>query len=147
MLGFVGEVGTPIFHLGDLRIGIPRMLPVLVGGLLLALAVQARQVLAGGSLDPRGLRETGQELLITLRSIAAHDAAHRRVGLQRGAAGVEVECPVKMIRRDGFDRSVLTVLLETPVSCATERTLQWVACLGRLRSTRLINAATCSSPY
>ena len=55
VLGFVGEVGTPIFHLGDLRIGIPRMLPVLVGGLLLALAVQARQVFAGGSLDPRGL--------------------------------------------------------------------------------------------
>ena len=63
MLGFVGQVRPAIFHLRDLRIGIPRMFPVLVRGFLLALAVQARQVLARGSLDPRRLRQTGQETI------------------------------------------------------------------------------------
>jgi hypothetical protein len=40
-----------IFHLRDLRIGIVRVFPVVVVALLLPLAVQLRQLLAGGSLD------------------------------------------------------------------------------------------------
>src|SRR6202023_4251502 len=37
-----------------------------------------------GVAIPDDLRETGQELLIALRAVASHDAAHRRVRLERG---------------------------------------------------------------
>src|SRR6202165_6098628 len=37
-----------------------------------------------GVAIPRRLRETGQELLIALPGVAAHDAAHGRVRLERG---------------------------------------------------------------
>ena len=84
MLSFVGQVRPAIFHLRDLRVGIPRIFPIFVRGFLLALAVQARQVLARGSRDPRRLREPGQELLIALPGVAPHDAAHGRVRLEHG---------------------------------------------------------------
>ena len=84
MLSFVGQVRPAIFHLRDLRVGIPRIFPIFVRGFLLALAVQARQLRARGRRDPRRLRETGQELLIALPGVAAHDATHGRVRLEHG---------------------------------------------------------------
>ena len=85
MLSFVGQVRPTIFHLRDLHVGIPRIFPIFVRGFLLALAVQARQVLARRRRDPQGLRETGQELLIARPGVAAHDATHGRVRLEHGA--------------------------------------------------------------
>jgi hypothetical protein len=83
MLGFVSQMRAPVFHLRDLRIGIPGMRPVLVRRLLLALAVQPRQVLTRRRLDARGLREPRQKLLIGFRGVPAHDAPHRSVRFQR----------------------------------------------------------------
>ena len=62
MLGFVGQMRPAVFHLRDLGIGIVRVRPVLVRRLLLALAVQPRQVVTRRRLDARGLREPRQEL-------------------------------------------------------------------------------------
>jgi hypothetical protein len=84
VLGFVGQVRPAIFHLRDLRVGIPWIFPIFVRGFLLALAVQARQLRARGRRDSRRLRETGQELLVVLPGVAAHDAAHGRVRLEHG---------------------------------------------------------------
>ena len=91
MLSFVGHVRPAVFHLRDLRIGIPGMLPVFVRRLLLPLAIQPRQVLPRRRLDTRGLREPRQKLLIGFLRVPPHDAAHGGVGFQRG--GVD---------RDGF---------------------------------------------
>ena len=57
--------------------------PVLVRRPLLPPPIQARQGLAGRRLDARGRREPRQELLVALPGVPPHDAAHRRVGLQR----------------------------------------------------------------
>src|SRR6202022_4037110 len=73
-----------IFHLRDLRIGIPWIFPILVRGFLLALAVQARQLFARRRRDPRRLREASQEFLIALPGVAAHNAAHCRVRFEHG---------------------------------------------------------------
>ena len=61
MLGLVGQMRAAIFHLRDLRIGIVGIRPVLVRGLLLALPVQPRQVVARRRLDARRLREPRQK--------------------------------------------------------------------------------------
>ena len=84
MLGFVGQMRPAIFHLRDLRIGIVRVRPVFVRGLLLALPIEPRQVLARRRLDARRLREPRQKLLIALPGVAPHDAPHRGVRLERG---------------------------------------------------------------
>ena len=73
-----------IFHFRDLRIGIVGVRPVVVRGSLLARPVQARQVFTRRGLDARRLREPRQKLRIGFRGIASHDAAHGRVGLERG---------------------------------------------------------------
>ena len=51
MLSFVGQVRTAIFHLRDLRIGVVRVLPVIVIALFLPLAVQLCQLLTSRRLD------------------------------------------------------------------------------------------------
>src|ERR1700685_104786 len=121
MLGFVGQVRSAIFHLRDLRVWIPRMLPVFVRGFLLALAVQARQVRARGSRDPRRLRETGQELLIALPGVAAHNAAHGRVRLERGAVNRDRLAPEQARRHQlllhpGEDSAVALEVDDAPRS-------------------------------
>jgi len=83
MLGFVRQMGPAVFHLRDLRVGIPGMRPVFVRRLLFPLAVQPRQVLPRRCLDARGLREPRQKLLIGFLGIPPHDAAHGGVGFQR----------------------------------------------------------------
>ena len=44
MLGFVRQVRAAIFHFRDARIRIARVRPIVVGTLLLALPVEARQL-------------------------------------------------------------------------------------------------------
>jgi hypothetical protein len=82
-LGLVRQVRAPVFHLRDLRVRIVRMGPIVVRALLLPFPIDPRQVGAGWRLDARRLRELRQEILIALPGVAPHDAAQRRVGLQR----------------------------------------------------------------
>ena len=83
VLGLVSKVRPAILHLRDFRVGIVRMLPVVVRALVLPLAIEARHVLARGRRDARGLRQPRQELLVTLSGVTPHDTAQRRVGFQR----------------------------------------------------------------
>ncbi len=83
MLGLVRQVRAPVFHLRDPRVGIVRMGPIVVRALLLPLPVDARQVRAGRRLDARRLRQLRQEVLIAFPGVPPHDAAQRRVRLQR----------------------------------------------------------------
>ena len=70
MLGFVGQVGPPVLHLGDLRVGIVRIRPIVVRALLLPLPIEPRQIRARRRLDARGLRQLREEVLIALASVA-----------------------------------------------------------------------------
>src|SRR5215831_9336376 len=58
-------------------------LPFFVRHPLLASSVQPRQLLPRRRLQPRGLRQTPQELLVALPRLPPHNRTHRRVGLQR----------------------------------------------------------------
>ena len=60
------------------------MRPIVIGSLLRSLPVDARQVLARGGVDAGRLRQLRQEVLIRRAAVASHDAAQRRVRLQRG---------------------------------------------------------------
>src|ERR1700730_12052988 len=51
-----------------------------------------------GRLDPRRLRETGQELLIALPRVASHDTAHCRVRLERGGVNRDGLAPEQSCR-------------------------------------------------
>src|ERR1700691_6479573 len=75
MLRFVGQMRTAVFHLRDLRIGIVRVVPVVVVALLVSLAMQSRQLLTGRSVDAGFLRQFLQKIVITLTSIPADDGA------------------------------------------------------------------------
>ncbi len=83
MLGFVREMRPAVFHLRHLRVGIVRIHPILVGGLLLPLPIQPCQIVARRRRDPRRLRESRQERVVALPGVAPHDAPHRRVRLER----------------------------------------------------------------
>src|SRR5271166_1590964 len=86
VLGLVGQMRRPILHPGDLRLGVGRALPVRVRQrLALALAVEARQILGAGRVDPALFRHPRQHLAIALAVVAPHDRAQRRVGLHRRA--------------------------------------------------------------
>ena len=61
-----------------------RVGPIVIGAFVLALAIDARQVLASRRLYARGLRQLGEKLLIALAAVAAHDTAQRRIGFKRG---------------------------------------------------------------
>ena len=112
MLGLVRQVRPPILHLRDLRVGIVRMGPVVVRALLLPLPIEPRQIRARRRLDARGLRQLRQEVLIALARVAPHDAAQRRVGLQRRRVDADrlaldqarVRQPLQHPREDGLVR-------------------------------------------
>src|ERR1019366_3438511 len=61
-----------------------RTLPLLIRHALLALAIHPRQVFPRRRLDPRGLRQPAQKLLVALAGVAPHDRTHRRIGFQGG---------------------------------------------------------------
>src|SRR5258708_7271691 len=52
MLGLVGQMSSPILHLGDASIAVVRIHPLLVTPFLLPLAVHSRQIFPCGCLDP-----------------------------------------------------------------------------------------------
>jgi hypothetical protein len=83
MLGVVRQMRAAIVHLRDLRIRIVGIRPLLVRRLLLAFAVQSRQVFSRRCLDARLLGEARQRRLIVFSRIPPHDAAHRRIRLER----------------------------------------------------------------
>lgn len=72
-------MGAPIFYLGDPRIRIMGMRPVLIRSFVLAPAIELGQILSRGSLNPGGLGQFSQKLLITLCCVALHNRAQRRV--------------------------------------------------------------------
>jgi len=84
VLGFVRQMRSAVFHLGDFGVGIERMGPIIVRPFLRSLSVKARQVLACRRIDAGRVGELRQELLICGAAIAPHDAAQRRVCFQRG---------------------------------------------------------------
>ena len=84
MLGFVSQMRAAILHLGDARIGIVRMPPIIIRSLLRALAVQLRQLLARRRFDAALFCQPCQELFVALSGIAPHNRPQRRVGFQRG---------------------------------------------------------------
>jgi hypothetical protein len=84
VLDFVRQMRPPVFHLGDFRVGIERMRPIVVRPFLRSLPVDARQVLACGGVDAGRLRKLRQKLLIRGAGVTPHDAAQRRVRFQCG---------------------------------------------------------------
>ena len=74
VLGLVCEMGPPVFHFRDARVGVVWMPPLGVAAFLGAFAIEARQIRPRRRLDARGLREPRQKLLIRLAGVAAHDA-------------------------------------------------------------------------
>src|SRR5215471_2053525 len=83
MLGFVRQVGAPVFHFRDLRLGIVRIHPFVVRSLLGTLAVQLRQILPRRRSDSRFLRQPPQKLFIAFVAVTPHNRTHGRVRLQR----------------------------------------------------------------
>jgi hypothetical protein len=59
------------------------MRPIVVRALFLPLAIDPRQVGTRRCLDPRGLRQLYEEVVVALSGIASHEAAQRRIRLQR----------------------------------------------------------------
>ncbi len=83
MLGLVGQVLPPVFHLRDPRIRIVRMGPFGVRRLLLAGSVEPRQLGPRRRRNARRLGQPRQERRVVLARLAADDAAQRRIRLQR----------------------------------------------------------------
>jgi hypothetical protein len=71
MLGFVGQMGGAILHLGDPRIRVARTHPLRVGHLLLTFPVQLRQLFPARLLQPGLLGQFRQKLLILWRRYPA----------------------------------------------------------------------------
>ncbi len=85
VLGFVRQMRRAIFHLGDLRVRIVRVLPVVVRAFFLAFSIKFGQIFPRRRLDAALLCQLREELLILLPVVAADDRTQRRVGFQRGA--------------------------------------------------------------
>src|SRR6185437_13907007 len=104
MLGLMREVRAAVLHLRDLRIGIMRIDPVLVGAFVGPLAIEFRQLLARGRLDSGFFRQLDQELFVRYASIAAYDRAQRRIRFQsRAIDGTTLEANAALrsiVRRD-----------------------------------------------
>ena len=83
VLGGVRQMRPAVLHLRDLRVGIVRMRPVVVGPFLRALPVEPRQLRSGRGGDARRLREPGQPRLIGFARVPAHDGPHRGVRFKR----------------------------------------------------------------
>jgi len=84
VFGLVREMRAAVRHLRDLRVGIERVLPVLVRRAFLPTAIEPRQRLTRGRLEAGRLREPGQEFLVRLARVPADEAAHGGIRFQRG---------------------------------------------------------------
>jgi hypothetical protein len=83
VLGLMGQVRAPVLHLGDARVRIMWVHPLVIRPLLFSLPIHPRQVFPCGSRDTRLLCQPFQEILVALSVIPPYDRTHRRVGLQR----------------------------------------------------------------
>ena len=73
---------APVLHLGDSRVGIVRVPPLVIRALLLPLPSEPRQIGGRRRFDVGDLRELRQKVLMRLPGVAPHDAAQCRVGFQ-----------------------------------------------------------------
>jgi len=107
VLGLVGQMGATVLHLGDFRVRVVGVVPLVVAALLaLPLTVQTGQVLRTRRLDPRGLGQSGQEFAIRLTRIPPHDRAHG--GVSCHGRGVHAQSLT-------FDQFMLSQTLEHPI--------------------------------
>ena len=76
---------APVLHFGNPTVGIDRAFPLFIGNLLvLAAAIQPPQVNLGRTLYAFGFGQSLQVLFPVFPAVLAHDALHRRIGLQGG---------------------------------------------------------------
>ncbi len=80
----MSQMGAPILHLGDARVAVVRIDPLLVAPLLFPLAVQSRQIFPRGRLNPGLPGQPFQKLLVALAVVTPHNRAQRRIGFQGG---------------------------------------------------------------
>jgi len=73
-----------ILHLGHFGITVMRVHPLLIGGLLLALAIHTSHRGVIGGVDAGLLGQPSQIFHVSLAGVAPYDRAHGRVGFQRG---------------------------------------------------------------
>ena len=73
----------PSFHLGDRRVRIVRVGPVVVRALLRAGPVEPGQLGARRGREAGRLGQPGQKRVVALARIPPHNAPHRRIGVQR----------------------------------------------------------------
>src|SRR5918993_4928106 len=72
MLGFMGQMRTPVLHLCDLCIRIMRVGPVVVGPLLRPFAIQLRQLFPSRGFNARFPRQTLEKLLVRFSAVPPH---------------------------------------------------------------------------
>src|SRR6516162_6406083 len=72
LLAFIGEMRGAVLHLGHFGLGIVRIDPILMGGLLFPLAVPAPEFFVPG-LEARFLRPSAQMLPVALAGIPMYD--------------------------------------------------------------------------
>ena len=89
-------MGAPILHLGDARIRIVRMRPVVVGTFLGTLAVQLRQLLSRGRFDTAFFRQPHEKLFVALACIAPHNRPQCCIRLQRRCVYAD-RCPLQQL--------------------------------------------------
>src|SRR3954454_18236976 len=82
VLGLVGQMRAPVFHLRDAGIRVLRMLPFVVRPLLLPLPVQLGQLLPRRRLDPALVCQTCQKLVVLFPCVTPHNRTQRCIGFQ-----------------------------------------------------------------
>jgi hypothetical protein len=83
VLGLVGQMRAPVFHLRDTGFRVMRMLPFVVAPLILPLPVQLRQLLPRRRFNPALFRQTRQKLVVLFPCITPHNRTQRCIGFQR----------------------------------------------------------------
>src|SRR5215467_4397473 len=91
LLGFIGEMRGAVLHFGHFGLGIVRIDPILIGGLLFPLAVCAPEFFVTG-LQARFLRQSAQILHVAFAGIPTYDRTHR-YWLPRWSRRCQWSCP------------------------------------------------------
>src|SRR5438128_6372010 len=73
MLGLVGQVRAPVLQLGNARLRVVRIVPILIRSLVGSLTIELRQLLPCGRSNPRFLRQPPEKLLIVLARLPSHN--------------------------------------------------------------------------
>src|SRR5437879_2138791 len=82
MLGLVGQVRASVLQLGNARLRVVRIDPILIRSLVGSLTIELRQLLPCGRSNPRFLRQPPEKLLIVLARLPSHNRTQGRVRLQ-----------------------------------------------------------------